>query len=542
LEQRRYITNGDKVAGLISEHIYNPISAIVEEGANFYDADATEVNIDFTEEDINGNVYITEIRIYGDGEGFSKESLANINILVDSSKKEEIYTKKFRRVKLGSFGIAFVALGTLGSEIEIYSKSEENVYLYRKVIKKEGVTTFSNITILNDCNKIKYESGCMIIIKNCRILKKIFFRENILQHKLSFLPIENNFEIYLCNNKIHRFKIDYENSYKCEFEFNIDNIPFHAKIFYSRDRIEKDNAYYRGVFLIVNKRIIDWNIFDEIADKITTSGSTSTRIHGYIEVEDILFTNNLKASRDGIRDYSLSLEIASILRKNISGINKKANKYYEWGNTSKNKKEYNKISDEEKLKNKDISKDINKKNISTLSSSKMAISERPKFYKINERIEMAEKRLRNCNGDLKRLGVKFHYDAENEIETIIIAVQLWQLGLLDINLIQAITNDSPDGIIFTKNNELKFIEFEKSLSNFFIHDHDYNKTNYILCWDANMSDIEKVLKKVANKFSRYIESICYDNEKCEIKVNDCDGTCCKIKVYVLSKIIKYMKV
>jgi hypothetical protein len=57
LEQRGYIANGDKVADLISHQIYNLISAIVEEIANFYDEDATEVKLEFKEEEIDDDIY-----------------------------------------------------------------------------------------------------------------------------------------------------------------------------------------------------------------------------------------------------------------------------------------------------------------------------------------------------------------------------------------------------------------------------------------------------------------------------------------------------
>lgn len=535
MEQRGYIADGDKVADLISGNIYNPIHAIIEEAANFYDADATEVNIDFIEEEVDGNIYITEIRICGDGEGFSTESLTNINILVNSSKREEIYTKKFKRVKLGSFGIAFVALGTLGSEIEIYSKSKKNIYLYRKINIDCGIATFSDIIILNECDKIKYESGCTIIIKNCRILKEIFLKENILQHKLSFLPIENNFEVYLCNNKVHRFKIDYENSYKCEFQFNIDNMPFHAKIFYSRDTIEKDNAYYRGVFLMVNKRIIDWNIFDEIADKITTPGSTSTRIHGYIEVEDILFTNKLKASRDGIRDYILSFEIKSILKKNISGINKKAKQYYEWDKKNKLSNDNNK--DVNLYKN-ELERNLKCNQESERKNQELTVTIPNNNFK-NNYIEKAKKRTRSPNKDLQKLDMNFCYTPTEEVEVIIITSELCQKKLLDFNLLKCSYKNKIDSVIF-RENKPAVLEFEFMLNNFFTQNHSCYDTDYILCWDVDKENFDKNLSKYANKNGYYIERITNNFDYTELCFYMNDNSVYKIKVYILVDIINQL--
>lgn len=532
MENSRYVVDGNKAAKLISNQIYDPISAIVEEVANYYDADSTNVNIDFTEIECDGIRYINTIKIYGDGEGFSFKSLKNLNILANSSKKEDLYTSKFRRVKLGSYGIAFASLSILGDKIDIYSKSEGK-NIYKNITIKDDVIQFSDVIELDDHDYISYGTGCTIVIKNCKIPKEIFFMENILQNKLSFLPLGNNFKIKLCNQEIKRFEIDYDNSYKCEFNFNINNINFHAKVFYSCETIKKENSYYRGVFLVVNKRIIDWNIFDEIADKITTSGSTSTRIHGYITVEDISFTDKLKASRDGITDYSLSFKIASILKKHISGIHRGAKQYYNWDNKSKNLKHVKDSLNKENTIN-------NVTNISQEKARKIVITEQPEFHKFDERKEKGKKRLTSYNKDLKRLGVKFYYNPETEEETIIIAVQLWQLGLLDINLIQVVSDDSPDSVIVTKNGDMKFLEFEKTLSNFFTHNHKLHQTNYILCWDVNLTHLKRKLEKTASEFAEYVKDISYDNEACKFKINNRDGSSFEVEVYILSKMIKNM--
>ena len=318
MEQRGYIANGDKVADLISYQIYNLVSAIVEEVANFYDEGATEVKLEFKEEEINDDIYITEIRISGDGNGFTLDSLKKINELVNSEKKENLYTRKFGRIKLGSYGIAFVSLRLLGNKIEIYSRPNKNEEtLYRNITIENNTTVFSEIEAIRKCSEVNYDTGCTLVIKGCKILKSNFSYNDLLKSKLSYLPISDNFRIYLYNEEIKRFFPD-PDSFNMKFNFNIDKFEFNAEIFYEPKVIS--NKSYRGVFLEVDGRIIDWNIYNAIRHSISSPGIVDYRINGYIRIENNEFRNKINASRNKLNDYNLAMNIENILRKNISSI------------------------------------------------------------------------------------------------------------------------------------------------------------------------------------------------------------------------------
>jgi len=307
-----YFGDGDNFAKIISNNIYNQVSAIVEFVANFYDEDATKVRIDFTiEEDDCGNVYIIEIAITGDGNGFSFDELNGLREIGNSRKSESRYTKKFKRAKLGSFGIALTAFQNLGNVLEIYSKNNDSQILYKRIQTSDNMAIFSEIKKLDYCDIIGFETGCKFVIKNCKILKSIFFNtdENaqyydLLRNKLSYLPIGNDFKIQLCDDEINRFVVA-DNSFKLIFEFIINDIKYNGEVCYSATKV--DNIHYRGVFLQIDGRIIDWNIYNDIRQGISSPGSVDYRICGYITANGI--RDKINAGRNGVTESYLSASI-----------------------------------------------------------------------------------------------------------------------------------------------------------------------------------------------------------------------------------------
>jgi hypothetical protein len=537
-----YIINGNRAAKLISSNIYSQVSSIVEMLANYYDVDATEIRIILKEtKDSEGNIFITEIIISGDGEGFSLSDLNNIREIGNSKKRTDMHTKKFKRVKLGSFGIALTSFQNLGNELEIYSKTESKTILYEKIIVKNELTTFTDIKEVNCNDLIRYDTGCTFIIKNCNISKSVFFEHDLLKNKLSYLPINENFKIYLNEEKIERVIVDCKNSFNLTFKFNIDDVECIGNMYYSTKRI--DNMYFRGVFLQIDGRIIDWNIFNDIRQSVTTPGAVEYRIQGYIFADGL--RNKINASRDGLTDTNLALRIADILKKNIRSINDKAKKYYGYKKSDtqmfieKNNKKNNNSSKIINIKN--IAKEKNCNEIVNVDSNIVSI-EKEEIYNISKRKEKAIKKIKNINNDLKRLGIKFCYEPESEIEVIVIASQMWQEGLLDFSIIQVISSGSPDSIVI-KDGKQAFLEFEQSLNNFYIHEHNHYSIDYIICWDINQKAIEKNRKKYLEKYSKYLKSIqlkekvedLYWNE---LIFNDYDGTQHIVKLCVISEVIK----
>lgn len=541
-----YIIDGNRAAELIASNIYSPVSSIVEKVANYYDADATEVKIDFVEnDDYNVKDYIKEIIITGDGEGFEADDLNSLREIGNSKKKEDMYTHKFNRVKLGSFGIAFTSFQNLGDEIEIYSKVRSGEIFYKKIVVENKLPVFGDIKRLNCCDLIKYNTGCALVIKKCKIHKSAFTKFDLLKNKLAYLPLSENFKIYLCGEEIKQYIIDDETFYKQTFDFYIDNIYFSSKVYYAPYCLK--NEFFRGVYLKIDGRIIDWNIFNEIRRGVTTGGAVENRIQGYIIANEL--RDKINASRSGLTDNNLSLTISEILKSNIRYIFKKARKHYGWEDKTKSKKNFRQ---NKKIqipnKNTDNMVTCNNKNICKnvkIDKRKVTIEQKEKYNK-SERVEKAKKRLKSPNKDLKRLEIKFCYEPESEIELIIIVAQIWQKGLLDFDIIQAISSEYPDSIIM-KDGEVAFLEFEQELNNFYIHNHNHNKVSYIICWSIDEKTIDNKKEAYLKNYSGYLQSIEIEKtvkELCSNNLifNNYDGTQHIVKLYILSDIIKKLKI
>lgn len=538
MDNSGYVIDGNRAAKLISSNIYNPVSWIVEEVANYYDVDATEVRINIKEqEDIDGKVYINEIVVTGDGEGLSLSALNNLREIGNSKKRNQMYTNKFIRAKLGSFGIAFTSFQNLADKIEIYSKPNPGTILYKKITIKNDLAMFTDTKSLIECNLIGYETGCAFIIKNCKILKSGFFNLKLLKNKLAYLPVSENFKIYLNEEEIRRFIVNDDKFYNLTSSFNIGDVKFESKVYYVPNVI--DNEYFRGVYLQIDERIIDWNIFNDIRQKISTPGAVETRIQGYIVANEL--RDKINAGRTGLTDASLSLSISEVLKKNIGTIHNKAKKYYEWEKPSEKKSKKGKNNSNEIININQFTKGEKSLEVASFDRNVITIEEKETYNK-SGRKEKAEKRIKNINSDLRRLGIKFCYEPECEIEVIIIVSEMCQKGLLDFKIIQAISNEYPDSIII-KDGKQAFLEFEQSLNNFYNQEHNHNGVDYILCWDINKKTIDKNLVRYLTKYSRYLKSVqlreIVDDIYCdELIFSNYDGTQHIVKLYILCEIIK----
>ena len=327
-----------------------------------------------------------------------------------------------------------------------------------------------------------------------------------------------------------------DDCYKKTFSFNIQNIEFDATIYYTKLAIK--NMHYRGIFLKVDERIIDWNIYSRVRERISSPGAVDYKIHGYITANGL--RNKINASRNGLTDYSISSSILEIVRKNIYNISKKAREYYSWNDLPKKKKdnreeEIHNINQGSKKIITNIKDDIIKsdKIINQMSHS-ISIEYKESYNKVQHG-ENAKNRLKNCNDDLKRLELKFCYEPKAEVEVIVITSQMCQEGLLNFEIVEVTYKNYYDAIIYIDGN-LKFLEFEKTLHNFFVHEHSHNDVDYILCWDINENEIDSKIERYLKKFSKYIKNIDYNEN--EVIFNDYDGNQHVIKLYVLSNIIK----
>jgi len=136
-----------------SQLISDKFTAIIELVKNSYDANATEVKIDFidTYDPINGKIIIQD-----NGFGMSKEDIKNkwMKIGTNSKRNSKFSPKPFNRVLLGEKGIGRFAIEKISNHIILESKQASNNILhkleidwreYEKAISSNEPPLFTNI-------------------------------------------------------------------------------------------------------------------------------------------------------------------------------------------------------------------------------------------------------------------------------------------------------------------------------------------------------------------------------------------------------------
>lgn len=118
-----------KLARLLGrESLSNPAVAICELIKNSYDADATEVSIEFENVKSAGG----QIRITDNGVGLTLDEIEKTWMTVATDGKEkQPYTAKLKRRKIGEKGVARFATEMLAHRLEIASKPENESYGYK---------------------------------------------------------------------------------------------------------------------------------------------------------------------------------------------------------------------------------------------------------------------------------------------------------------------------------------------------------------------------------------------------------------------------
>lgn len=118
-----------KLARLLGrESLSNPAVAICELIKNSYDADATEIIIEFKNVK-SGNGYI---KIIDNGSGLTLEKIEKEWMTIATDEKEkQPYTEKLKRRKIGEKGVARFATEMIAHNLELISKPEGDIYGYK---------------------------------------------------------------------------------------------------------------------------------------------------------------------------------------------------------------------------------------------------------------------------------------------------------------------------------------------------------------------------------------------------------------------------
>ena len=458
-------TFADNAAFLLGKQIYTPLRAIVELCANSYDADAEKVSILYEP--------TTQIlKIIDDGNGMNEDGLKEVRELCSSPKiapdgSIKTSPKKKRRY-LGCFGIGISSFLTLGTKLAMLSKKEgfEGVSMILECKKGQTVDIgdIQKWTASFDHGK---SHGTIVQIENISPRLQSVLNITNLTPKLATLPISNDFKIFFGLESILEKKENYED--ESRFEITPVNIPvegldveLHGKIYVrtpENDHFPVISPEDRGIYIRVNKRIIEKNILTEFENELENFRSLYARLRGIIDGD--IFAKDLLATR---ADFSFEeTYLPQIVEKLKPQVQTAIDNFLE---------------------------------------GRAGIIEEQRAQKRQARVDEAQGKLENTNNYCEKLGLSFKFAPQNEAETVILASQCVQNSILDLDIISQKYNDQYDWVVIwdkekhERANYLVMTEVEHLLENFFKHRHNLSEIFDLLCWDYH----EAAVKREADKY------------------------------------------
>lgn len=503
----------------LGKTIYRPENVLVELSANAYDADSEIVEI-LTKGDSE------QILIKDNGCGMDRMDLKDLVTVGKSKKKKMIEnnktTEKYNRKFLGSFGIGIISFFALGDFIKIFTKKSGNIPIYIEIRKIYSNKKLVDIIISEPEESedfaqhlIDREHGTTIEINNNKLILQDRRQYEIIKHKLSNLPLSDNFRIKF--NEVEIKKDDFPESdwIKKEFYFILDNYDSRYKskctIYINTKNTIED--YKRGIYLVVNGRIIEKDLFSELYPSLSSPGTIQARNRGFIEADYL--RKSIQANREDFFDSDILEAIKEKIRNPID-----------------------EIIEDYKLQKNTEEKDI-------------------KYTELLQRIQNAQNKYASPNKYLNKLNINFTSNPDFEQEVVLIIAQLCQNKLLPFQILDYNSNSHIDCIVKWPLKQSKrfpqFIselEVELSLDGFFKHNHDFRTKPDICCWKINEASFEKEKKRYIKGRPESIDSI--ELKKPEdseyfghqkevhfiINTNHNEKQVYILRVYVISEIIK----
>ncbi|MCJ7507699.1 MAG: ATP-binding protein [candidate division Zixibacteria bacterium] len=507
-----------ELISFLGRTIYRPENVLVELCANSYDADSSMVEISTKGES-------EQILIKDDGCGMCKEELHELVTLAKSKKKALIEngetTPKFHRRFLGSFGIGIVSFFALGDFIRIYTLREGKTPLFleiKKTFDDKGKLTDIKLSDPIESEEYKQhllapEHGTTIEINNNKLDFAQHYR--LIRHKLSNLPLCDNFVMKLNELEIKKDDFDKSSWIEKKFDFILDNIDPSYKSecsIYVNFQTTIDQ-FTRGVYLVVNGRVIEKDLYSELYSELTSPATISARVRGFIKADYL--EKSIQANREDFFDSAIINEIKTKIKAPLSEI-------------------------------------IDDYNMQRSTEEKEQI-----YTDLLQRVEKAKNKFHAPNEHLRKLGINFASNPEFEQVVVLIIAQLCQKGLLPFQIIDYNGGSHIDCIVKWPLSQSKrdpdFIaelEVETTLDRFFDHEHDFRTKPDICCWEIKPADFERRKRKYIENRPESIASIDLKagidvkhfghQKELHFTVRDTHNqlTTSILRVYVLSEIIE----
>ena len=450
----------------LGKTIYRSENVLAELCANSYDADASIVEISTKGES-------EQILIKDNGSGMDMEDLDELVTIGKSKKRKMIEnnetTPRFKRRVLGSFGIGIVSFFTLGDFIRVFTLKEKKTPIFleiRKVYDEDKKLKEIQISDPVESNEYKQHlldheqclSGTTIEVNNT----KLDFVKNykLIYHRLSNLPLSKNFRIKLNNMEVKKDDFGSPDWTKKEFEFTLENIDpsYRSKVRIYVNHQTTIESYKRGVYLVVNGRVIENDLYADLYRDLSSPATISARVSGFI-IADYL-EKSIQANREAFFDTEVINEIKNKIK---TPLQQTIDDYIVQRSTEEKEQAYNQLL---------------------------------------QRVEKAKNKFNAPNNYLKELGINFTSNPEYEQEVVLIIAQLCQKGLLPFQILDYNSSSHIDCVVkwpLSQNkrdpNFISELEVETTLDHFFDHNHDYRTKPDVCCWEIKAADFDKKKKK-----------------------------------------------
>lgn len=459
----------------LGKTIYRPENVLVELCANSYDADASEVEILTKGES-------EHILIKDNGCGMNLDDLSELVTIAKSKKKGMIErgetTPKFHRRLLGSFGIGIVSFFALGDFIRIFTlkKGGKPFYLEIRKLFSEN-KKLQNIEIHGPLESEEYkqhllntEQGTTIEINN----NNLDFTKNyeLIRHKLSNLPLCDNFRMKLNELEIKKDDFDKFSWIEKKFNFTLDNIdPSYKSECSVYVNFQKPiEQFKRGIYLVVNGRVIDKDLYAALYPELTSPSVIAYRVRGFIEADYL--EKSIQANREDFFDSEIIEEIKNKIKPELSKL------------------------------------------IEDYILQRFTEEKEQKYTDLLQRVEKAKNKFAAPNKYLKELGLNFASNPEFEQEVVLIISQLCQKDLLPFHILDYNSGSHIDCVVKWPYDQDKRdpyfvseLEVETTLDHFFDHRHDFRTKPDVCCWEIRSADFEKKRKKYISDHPESIEKI-----------------------------------
>lgn len=507
----------------LGKTIYKPENVLVELCANSYDADASLVEITTGGES-------EQILVKDNGCGMDMDDLDELVTIAKSKKRQMIekgeVTPKYKRRLLGSFGIGIVSFFALGDFIRIFTLKEGKVPLFLEIKKVYGEDNrLQNIVISDPVENSEYKqhlldreectSGTTMEVNN----NKISFMKDydLILYKLSNLPLSKNFKIKFNGKEVKRDDFTSPDWIKKDFEFVLENIDpsYKSKANIYVNHQAPIDVYKRGVYLVVNGRVIEDDLYADLYPDLTSPATIAARVRGLIAADYL--QKSIQANREAFFDTEIINEIRNRVRTPL----------------------------QQTIDDYIIQRDTWEKEQA--------------YTELLQRIEKAKSKFNAPNELLRALKINFASNPEYEQEVVLIIAQLCQKGLLPFQILDYNTASHIDCIVKWPLSQdkrdpdfLSELEVETSLDHFFDHNHDFRTKPDICCWNIKLADFEKKRKKCLSDHPESLENIELKDGKDKehfghqreihftIKEADKELRTFIIRVYVISEIIEQL--